>query len=193
MIGFVNDSSTQVNNFQDNNQDNAETLMQSMKQDNQLWSDLLHFTGGALNLSKCNYHITHYSFTDRGTPVLTIPPSEIVMSITTADNTQEIQQLQPDQEYRTLGVYKCPSGTTTKWRAVLLDKSNKFSRIISLSHCTPTETQVFLYFIYYPSICHAFATSHFTKNQLDNIQRKALGSITAKLGFCRTMHLSIRY
>ena len=61
-----------------------------------------------------------------------------------------------------------------------------------LSSCTPLETSTFQFSIYYPSLVHAFATSHFTRTQLDNVQRKALHSITRKSGYCGSTPLAIR-
>ena len=61
-----------------------------------------------------------------------------------------------------------------------------------LSSCTPSETSTFQFYIYYPSLVHAFATSHFTKTQLDNVQRKALHSIIRKSGYCGSTLLEIR-
>ena len=61
-----------------------------------------------------------------------------------------------------------------------------------LSSCTPLETSTFQFSIYYPSLIYAFATSHFTKKQLYNVQRRALHSIIRKSGYCGSTPLEIR-
>ena len=69
IVGFVDDSSSQVNDFSTNLQDNIAHLISNMQQDLQLWSDMLTFTGGSLNQQKCSYHITYYSFRESGNPI----------------------------------------------------------------------------------------------------------------------------
>jgi hypothetical protein len=41
-----------------------------MQSDAQLWGDLLHLSGGALEISKCNYYVMHWKFQPSGIPIL---------------------------------------------------------------------------------------------------------------------------
>jgi hypothetical protein len=61
MVGFVNDSTGQVNNFTANSQPGPAVLNKFMQYDAQLWSDLLWISGGLLELPKCSYHHLHLS------------------------------------------------------------------------------------------------------------------------------------
>jgi hypothetical protein len=36
----------------------------------QLWNDLLHVSGGLLEVSKCSYHILYFDFRPSGTPFM---------------------------------------------------------------------------------------------------------------------------
>jgi hypothetical protein len=56
MIGFVDDSSGQVNAFGEHPQPSSEELIKRMQHDGQLWNDILWSSGGDLNLDKCSYH-----------------------------------------------------------------------------------------------------------------------------------------
>jgi hypothetical protein len=52
MVGFVDDSTGQVNHFAANIQPTPDALAELMKIDAQLWSDLLWVSGGRLELPK---------------------------------------------------------------------------------------------------------------------------------------------
>ena len=56
MIGFVDDSTGQVNLFDEDKAPNPAKLIELMQQDAQLWNDLLWASGGNLELPKCSYH-----------------------------------------------------------------------------------------------------------------------------------------
>jgi hypothetical protein len=43
-----------------------------MQSDAQLWGNLLHVSGGALEISKCNYYVMYWKFKPSGIPTLTI-------------------------------------------------------------------------------------------------------------------------
>ena len=57
MIGFVDDCTQRVNQFQNPIQPTSTKLVQLMEKDAQLWNDLLWASGGALEQSKCSFHL----------------------------------------------------------------------------------------------------------------------------------------
>jgi hypothetical protein len=50
MVGYVDDSNGQTNMFDENQQPNHNEILDRAKADAQLWHDLLHTSGGALEL-----------------------------------------------------------------------------------------------------------------------------------------------
>jgi hypothetical protein len=66
MMGFVNDTTGQVNSFLQDTQPNPEFLCAIMQIDAQLWSDLLWIFGGLLELDKCSFHQIHFDFAPDG-------------------------------------------------------------------------------------------------------------------------------
>jgi hypothetical protein len=70
MIGFVDDSTGQANAFRLDTQPRAKQLVARMRENAQLWNDLLWASGGALELPKCTYHVIDYAFTPDGAPIL---------------------------------------------------------------------------------------------------------------------------
>jgi hypothetical protein len=76
MVGFVDDSMC----ITGGNVNNTLTeLLEKMKQDAQLWHDLLWCSGGKLELPKCGYHIIHYEFENSGVPRLVRSPGESIL------------------------------------------------------------------------------------------------------------------
>jgi hypothetical protein len=70
MVGFIDDSTGQVNEFGADPQPSPERLIEIMRRDGQLWTNLLWSSGGALELPKCSYHYLHYMFTNNGAPIM---------------------------------------------------------------------------------------------------------------------------
>jgi hypothetical protein len=68
MVGFVDDSTGQVNKFLNNVQPTPAQLASIMQHDAQLWSNLLWLSGGLLELPKCSYHHLHFDFDPTGKP-----------------------------------------------------------------------------------------------------------------------------
>jgi hypothetical protein len=83
MIGFVDDSSGQVNAFGKHPQPSQDEFISQMKHDGHLWNNILWSSGGDLNLNKCLYHHIQYSFTHKGEPFLSgdkVGPSLVLSS-----------------------------------------------------------------------------------------------------------------
>jgi hypothetical protein len=70
MIGFVDDTSGSVNDFNLPEALPPSHYAELATQDAQRWSDILQLTGGALEDTKCSYHFLYYDFTITGLPVL---------------------------------------------------------------------------------------------------------------------------
>jgi hypothetical protein len=75
MAGFVDDSTCITGG---NPNDTLQELLKKMKDDAQLWHDLLWCSGGKLELSKCGYHVIHFNFDDSGIPTMRHSPGESI-------------------------------------------------------------------------------------------------------------------
>jgi hypothetical protein len=115
MIGFVDNTNGQTNQFaQNETEDTRRQVLQQAKGNAQLWTDILNASGGALELSKCSYHLLRWSVSISGAPVLTVLPRNIPpMKVTDPQDSQEYQipMLDPYFAHKTLGHYKEPSGS----------------------------------------------------------------------------------
>jgi hypothetical protein len=71
MIGFVDDNNDQTNIFlQDEDSETLPLVLAQTQSNAQSWNDLLTASGGALDLSKCSYHVVPLKFAKNGSPVL---------------------------------------------------------------------------------------------------------------------------
>jgi hypothetical protein len=69
MVGYVDDSNGQTNAFLENTQPSDRSLLTKMQHDAQTWNDLLHASGGALELPKCVYQLISWRFLTDGSPL----------------------------------------------------------------------------------------------------------------------------
>ena len=68
MVGFIDDSTCITGGEADTSYLKIKDMM---KEDAQLWHDLLWITGGKLELPKCGYHIIYYyDFNNDGVPYM---------------------------------------------------------------------------------------------------------------------------
>ncbi len=61
MTGFVDDTKGQTNDMSSKVPMPLAQLIARMQADAQLWGNLLHVTGGALEIPKCNYYVMRLS------------------------------------------------------------------------------------------------------------------------------------
>jgi hypothetical protein len=119
MIGFVDDSNGQTNDFHANETSQTlPALVHNLQTNAHLWANLLGASGGALELSKCSSHVAMWQFSIKGDPVLKSVNQTIHQAIPVVDpNTQQaynMQFLSPYEAHKTLGHYKEPAGTHQK-------------------------------------------------------------------------------
>ena len=197
MIGFVDDSNGQTNQFltEETHQTSDEVLRQTQS-NAQTWADLLYVSGGALELSKCSYHVLSWAFSAQGDPVLYTDRqrySPITVTDRQTGTNHELEYLSPYVAHKTLGHYKEPSGNQKEQSRQLQKKSDDVVAFLWKCHLTRSESWIFYYTCYVPSLSYPLTASHFTELQLTKIQRKAMSIIIARCGFNRHTHRAIIY
>jgi hypothetical protein len=195
MVGFVDDSTGQVNQFHSNIQPNPESLLVLMRKDAQLWNDLLWTSAGALELPKCSYHLLHYVFTNDGAPILQGGQvgSDLVLSTGDRSTSQKIPALSAHTAHKTLGHYKDPAGNQSKQYAKLKAKSDKAGSFVQCSPLDRSEAWTYYFSIFIPSVCYALPNCFFSFQELEKLQRKAIRAIFAKCGYNRNTKRAILY
>ena len=138
MIGFVDNSNGQTNEFMDTSESHDEILqrIQRSHRDNaQIWANPFGVIGGALELPKCSVHVATWTFTSQGAPVLHTDNDKFAM-ITVEDPTSgtasKLQYLSRYTAHKTLGHFKEPAGTQWRQYGELMKKSDKATAFLDL-------------------------------------------------------------
>ena len=81
-----------------------------MREDAQLWHDLLWVSGGKLELPKCGYHLVHYNFEPSGIPKMRHIAEDCVTLKNDKDEGVQINSKNIFTPWKNLGHYKAPDG-----------------------------------------------------------------------------------
>jgi hypothetical protein len=103
---------------------NTNSIVDQMNHDAQVWNDTLWTSGGALALSKCQYHLMEWMFTITGKPILRPGKHGKAVKLKALDGTDTlITQLSVSQRYKTLGAHREPAQYQRKQFREHLNKS----------------------------------------------------------------------
>ena len=194
MVGYVDDSNGQTNMFAKDQQPTPEELITAAQQDAQGWHDLLQASGGALEVSKCTFQLLSWTFNKHGCPLAQgLTGNQGIRIATGKGQYQQIPEVSAHTAHKTLGHYKDPAGNQNRQRQILTDKSNKAAGFVATSPLTREEAWTYYFAIYLPSVGYPLPNCHFTKHELDRIQRKFMSVIIAKCGFNRKTKREILY
>jgi hypothetical protein len=141
MIGYVDDSNGQTNQFLDDQQPNDCEIINKAQHDAQQWHDLLQASGGALELPKCVYQILSWTFNSEGNP---FPKGldnthTIAVHDTYTNQEQAIHGISAHSAHKTLGHYKDPAGNQKRQRQDLEQKCSAAAAFITNSPLTREE------------------------------------------------------
>jgi hypothetical protein len=109
MTGFVDDNN--CNSCEDaiTHEDHSDGIISRMRFNAQLWHGLLWTSGGALELTKCQYHLMDWNFTIVGAPILnTGTDDNHIDLISPVGNELRIKQPGCGTLYKILGAFVEP-------------------------------------------------------------------------------------
>jgi hypothetical protein len=169
MVGFVDDCNGQTNSFKDDVSDESlQQLINKTQVNAQVCTDMLHASGGALELSKCSCHILQWQFSIQGAPVL-VPkfPNNDIAQVKVWDQLEEkeksLQILGAFHAHKILGHYKAPAGTQGEQFRQLLAKSNSTTEFLWKCPLTRQEAWTYYYACYLPAVGYPLACSSLSK------------------------------
>ena len=194
MLGFVDDTSAAVNDFQ-NHYATIETLFPKAQFDAQLWSNVLSSSGGALELPKVNYHAIYFDFENSGTPTMQEPAPHHRLEVDGHDGNGliELTPLSPNKARKMLGCYSAPTGSTQA--ALKHIRSNAISRATTIFNSHLDAKCVWRYYhgMFLPSITYSFPANSIAKQDLDKIQSQTTRLFLPRLGYNRNTAKAIVY
>jgi hypothetical protein len=186
MTGFVDDNNCNNNEDAVTHEDTNNALLSRMQTDAQIWHDLLWTSGGALELTKCQYHLIDWNFTGGGSPIQDTGYSDIPIDLLSPHGqTLRIKQLNCGQSYKTLGTYVEPLQHQQAQYRYLLKLAHMHTRLLATSTCKHTHAWIYYFSVFLRSVGYGLPICHFTPSQLDNIQKPMTPVILSKLGICQ--------
>ena len=136
---FVDDTSL---GFTDPGIMTLDTMIAKLNKIDQTWEQLLFYSGGALNLKKCTWHVMYWDW-KLGRPLLRPEnTSDRILTLSTQgdiSSTTPICRLPLTQASRILGVQLSPNGDFSKHLIVLKEKADSFAIRLRSPKLTPTE------------------------------------------------------
>jgi hypothetical protein len=138
MVGYVDDSNGQTNQFLADQQPKDTNILELAQQDAQTWHDLLHASGRALELPKCVYQLTSWSFKSDGSPFITgyNNTHKVTVHNKSSNTSQEITGISAYTAHTILGHHKDPDGNQTKQRSKLEEKCKQATEFMANSPLT---------------------------------------------------------
>ena len=154
----------------------------------QWWENLLHSSGGTLELSKCFYYMFHWTFSLNGTASFSPTtrfhrPVTLVSSVTT--NPTPIEHKPCTESHKTLGKLENPSGNYDDEANRIKLKADAFALKVKLSALSLEEAGVLYSSIYVPSICYGLQSGCLTLKQAEKAQSQFTMAILPRMGYNR--------
>ena len=177
MTGFVDDTKGQCNDLTEDEPLPLQELIERMQADAQLWGDLLHVSGGALEIPKCNYYVMQWKFKPSGRPELD-KDVNTTLHLGNGDRTASIT-LTNDAitvAHKTLGTWKSAARDQIKQATELETKSNGYARTIMASPITRVDNWSAYHAIYLPRMTFVLPTSYLCKKRMHKIRKRAVGA-----------------
>jgi hypothetical protein len=183
MTGFIDDNN--CNSCEDaiTHEDHSDGIISCMRFDAQLWHDLLWTSGGALELTKCQYHLMDWNFTIAGAPILnTGTDDNHVALISPTGNELRIEQLGCGTSYKTLGAFVEPLQHQSTEYKYLLSKATLHTKLLATSSCRFHHAWIYYFSVFLQSVGYGLSVCHLAPRQLQNIQRPMTPILLAKMG-----------
>lgn len=177
MIGFVDDCTQRVNSFMHNHITRAQDLLPIMEQDVQLWNGLLWASGGALEQTKCSFHLIESQWTSNGQPFLKGGTQEQTIVIAHDGNQIPTKQKSNYDAHKTLDCHINPAYTRKQPWTVLSRKNESFSALVETNFLSRNEAWIFYTSIYLPSLAYSLAINPSTKEQCNQLDARFLRTL----------------
>jgi len=190
---FVDDTAL---GFTDDGKASFEELIHRLEEVAQTWEKLLHYSGGALNLSKCSWFVMYWDWR-AGRPVIRrsdeSATAQVQLSQGQSTEKARIPRQELHQSTRILGVLQNPLGDFSQHVRVMKDKADMYSHQIKSPRLSADDIRIFVRTNYEPAMRYSLPAIAIDEEELDSIQTRILPAIVQKLGFSSKLPTAIRY
>ena len=160
-----------------------------------MWEQLLFFSGGSLNLSKCSWYIMYWDW-KQGRPILRKlqdDDSTVVLRRGESESKTQIKRLETNKSSPILGVIQTPEGDFADHIAMLKSKADKYAGYLRSPRLTAFDVKIFHRTMYGPAMRYSLPAVAVDEEELETIQTKILPIIVQKLGHSSKLPTAIRH
>ena len=193
MDAYVDDTAIGMTSADDNV--GIDTLIGNLERAAQTWEQLLFYSGGALNLSKCSWSIMYWEWL-HGVPTLKEPgPGTASIKLTQegSSDTTTIRPQHPQEAQRLLGVHITPTGDFTRQLEEMKAKTEKMARSLRSPRLTRQDILTYHRTMYTPALKYALPALAVDEEELDKVQSNVMATFVQRLGFSSKLPKSIRH
>ena len=195
LSGFVDDTTTVTNKFWPQSEPGMEALLNQLRDDAQLWTDLLHISGGKLEIPKCSYHALHFKFHGNGTPYVSteqLAPMSLRDPMTGQVST--VPFLSAKVAHKILGHWKAPADKRQVMQLHhIIQKTESISLLIAASPISRNGAYLAYQGKYVASLRYVLPQCWFSETVLRRKERLSMPKIIAKCGYSSKTPLAILY
>ena len=172
-----------------------DTMINKLTKMAQTWEKLLFYSGGALNLSKCSWHVMYWDWQQGRPRTRPISQDDANVKLTTQGGTTEtpIKRMPLETANRILGVHLSPIGNFSEQIIILKKKADEFAIKLRSPKLTPQDITTFHRTTYGPAMCYVLPALAIDEEELAPIQSKILASMLQKLGYSSKLPTEIRH
>jgi hypothetical protein len=189
---FVDDTAL---GFTDDGKSSFSELIASLESAAQTWEQLLHFSGGALNLSKCSWYVLFWDWRNgrpQLRPILATDPG-IHLRKGSSSETTTIRRQSVDSASRLLGVYQTPEGDFSKHLAIMKTKADKFAGYLRSPRLSASDVRIFHRTMYGPAMRYSLHAIAVDEEEFETVQSKIIPTIVQKLGISSSLPTAVRF
>jgi hypothetical protein len=172
-----------------------DTMINELTEMAQTWEKLLFYSGGALHLSKCSWHVMYWDWQQGRPRTRPISPDDTVLKLTTQGGTTEttIKRMPIETATCILGVHLSPMGNFSDHIIILKKKADDFAIRLRSPKLTPQEITTFHRTTYGPAMRYVLPAHAIDEEELAPIQSNVLAPMFQKLSYSSKLPTKIRH
>ena len=154
----------------------------------QLHSDLAYTSGGCIALDKSKFFHLDFYFDDDGVSHLFTKdelPTKLIIQSATDGVPVEIEQLDLNDKWRSLGYFINPTGSQERLLKCVQDYVTNWCNHIHTSKLFPNEIIVSYFTVLVPQVTYRLAAASFTYAQCDKLMKPIFPILLNAYGFHR--------
>lgn len=191
-VGFVDDTTTTVTDQSLPQALSLISLRTQLQHSLQQWANVLHLSGGSLELNKTVAYLLSWKFRSDGHPFLSdVSHRSLTLYDPATNRMHHVPISSPHDAFKILGFHLSPSQQMYTQYTTLLSKAHRLALAIAGSSVTFREAFLAYFSVFLPAVSYVYPLTTFNTKQCHRLQVLPTRVFLSKCGFSSTMHRSI--